>query len=332
MSLTQEFHETLVQLLIGVLFVLIAASVSADDVESVLPETIVLVVVMVLLIRPVVVALAMMRSSFTWRERGFVAWLAPRGIVAGATASAFGLQLEQAGVAGADLVLPVVFVVIFSTVVLYGLTAPLVARWLGVAGQERGLVLVVGGHAWARELAAALQRAGVAVRMWVGPAADREAARAAGLEADQGRMMVDAVSFEAELEEVTDALLLTRSDDFNALAAAQLRSELGHGHVYRIAPDPEEPDLLPPSSEGGILGEGALTFAEVSRRFTSGAQIAERRLELEGSGAADGELPLFAVSPGGELRVAADGRPPAGKAGDTLLVLTSSGEAGRGPA
>ena len=44
-------------------------------------------------------------------------------------------------------------------------------------------------------------------------------------------MMVDAVSREAELEEVTDAMLLTRSDDFNTLAAAELRVELGHEHV-----------------------------------------------------------------------------------------------------
>src|SRR5262249_31147495 len=89
-SLTREFHETLVQLLIGVLFVLIAASVSPDDVESVLPEAFVLVAVMVLLVRPLAVALSTWRSAFTWRERGFVAWMAPRGIVAGATASAFG--------------------------------------------------------------------------------------------------------------------------------------------------------------------------------------------------------------------------------------------------
>ena len=79
--------------------------------------------------------------------------------------------------------LPIVFVVIFATVVLYGLTAPLVARRLHVAGKQRGLVLVVGGQHWARELAVALQKAGVAVRMWVGPKADQAAARAAGLEA-----------------------------------------------------------------------------------------------------------------------------------------------------
>jgi NhaP-type Na+/H+ or K+/H+ antiporter len=319
-SLTLEFEETLVQLLVGVLFVLIAASVSPDDLGAVLPEALVLVAVMVLLLRPTAVALATWRSAFTPRERAFIAWMAPRGIVAGATASAFGLQLEQNGVAGAESVLPIVFVVIFGTVLLYGLTGPLAARLLGLAGAERRLVLVVSGHTWAREIAAALKRAGVAVRMWVGPAADRAAALAAGIEADRGRMMVDAVDRDAELEEITDVLLLTRSDDFNAITAAELRGELGHGHVFRVAPDPEEPDLLPPSSEGGILGGPSLTFAELSDRFAAGARIIIRT--ADGSSAPT-DVPLFAVASDGRLSIAADGSPPDVRAGDTVIVLTS---------
>ncbi|HVD26094.1 MAG TPA: cation:proton antiporter [Gaiellaceae bacterium] len=319
-SLTLEFQETLVQLLVGVLFVLIAASVSPGDVEAVLPEAIVLVVLMVVVLRPLAVALATARSAFTLRERAFVAWMAPRGIVAGATASAFGLQLAEKGVAGADAVLPVVFVVIFGTVLLYGLTAPLAARLLGVAGAGSGLVLVVGGHQWAREIAHALKQAGVDVRMWVGAPADREAARAAGIDADRGRMMVDSVGREAELEDITDVLLLTRSDDFNAVAAAELRGELGHGHVFRVAPDPEEPDLLPPATEGGILGGQALTFAELSGRFAHGARLVARP-EHEQLDATD--VPLFAVSSDGRLSVAADGRSPAALPGGTVIALLS---------
>jgi NhaP-type Na+/H+ or K+/H+ antiporter len=327
MSLTREFQETLVQLLIGVLFVLIAASVSPDDLEDVLPETLVLVGVMVLLVRPAVVALATWRSALTSRERGFVAWMAPRGIVAGATASAFGLELEQAGVEGADLVLPIVFVVIFCTVVLYGLTAPLGARLLGVAGKGEGLVLVVGGHPWARELSVALQRAGVAVRMWVGQPAEQEAARAAGLDVDRGRMMIGALDREAELEDVTDALLVTRSDDFNALAGAELRPELGHGHVYRVAPDPDESDLLPPSGEGGILGNRLLTLREIDRRRAAGGRIVDRREDGSGSSGVRGDVPLFVAAADGRLRVAVDGRPLDASPGDTVIAFALPSEA-----
>jgi NhaP-type Na+/H+ or K+/H+ antiporter len=324
-SLTLEFEETLVQLLVGVLFVLIAASVSPDDIGAVLPEALVLLAVMVVLLRPMAVALATRRSTLSRQERAFIAWMAPRGIVAGATASAFGLQLAQDDVAGANSVLPIVFVVIFGTVLLYGLTGPIAARLLGLAGAGRQLVLVVSGHTWAREIAAALKRAGVAVRMWVGPPADRAAAQASGIDADRGRMMVDAVDRDAELEEVTDVILLTRSDDFNAVTAAELRGELGHGHVFRVAPDPEEPDLLPPSSEAGILGGRALTFAELSNRFAAGARIVLRPAE-ESVGPPEelrSEVPLFVVASDGRLSIAADGSPLDVRAGDTVIVLAS---------
>lgn len=292
------FHEALVQLLIGVLFILIAASVSPEEVRHVLGKSLVLVVVMVLIARPLVVILAMWRSEFSVRERVFVAWLAPRGIVAGATASAFSLQLEQQGFAGADQILPIVFIVIFATVVLYGLTAPLLARALGVAGQERGLVLVVGGEAWARQMACAIQSAGASVRMWVGSAADREAARAAGIDAGRGGMLLDSVNREAELEEVTDVLLLTRSDDFNALAAGALRRELGHDRVFRVAPDPETADLLPPPNDTTPIGSPELTHSELRERVAAGWRILARE---RGAAAQPNDIPLLVVAIDGRV-------------------------------
>ena len=137
------------------------------------------------------------------------------------------------------------------------------------------------------------------MRLWAGPAADLEAAQAEGLEARPGRMLVDSLSRETELEEITDAVLMSRSDDFNALAAAQLRGELGHGHVYRTAPDPNKPDLLPPAGEPGILVPKELTLDDLSRRLAHGAQIVVIRANSEGMG---GGVPLFAV--GDELVVA----------------------------
>src|SRR5262249_56033952 len=139
--------------------------------------------VRVVVVRPVRVGVGSGGSGFRGGGGGFMAWMAPRGIVAGATASAFGLALQADGVAGSAAVLPTVFIVIFATVVLYGLTAPLVARRLAVAEKQRRVVLIVGGHEWARELALALARSGVAVRMWVGRPDDRAAAQAAGLHA-----------------------------------------------------------------------------------------------------------------------------------------------------
>jgi NhaP-type Na+/H+ or K+/H+ antiporter len=314
-----EFHGTLVQLLIGVLFIMIAASVSPSDVGHVLPGALALVAIMILVVRPLVVAISAWRSNLDTNERAFIAWMAPRGIVAGATASAFGLQLASAGAAGANKILPIVFVVIFGTVVVYGLTGPIVARRLGVAGEAGTLVLIVGGHESARAIGTALRDAGVGVRLWSGPAG-QSAARAAGLDADRGRILVDALSREAELEEVTDALLLSRSDDFNALAAAELRADLGHGHVYRIAPDPEEPDLLPPASSADILGPRGLTLADLNDRLAHGARFVHTR--IDGRPRSDEADLAFVVGPNGIMRAALTDGLTELHEGDTLVRLT----------
>jgi hypothetical protein len=75
------------------------------------------------------------------------------------------------------------------------------------ADSKGPLVLIVGGHEPARAVGSAPRRAGVGVRLW----ARAEDAGDVGLEADSGRMLIDSLNREAELEEVTDALLLSRS-------------------------------------------------------------------------------------------------------------------------
>jgi NhaP-type Na+/H+ or K+/H+ antiporter len=318
-----EFHGTLVTLLIGMLFVLISASVEPSQVSAVLPEGLALIAVMVFVIRPLVVALTAWRSPLNLRERAFVAWMAPRGIVAAATASAFGLSLTQAGVSGAGQILPIAFVVIFGTVVLYGLTAAPVARVLGVAGAGAPVVLLVGGHAWARTIARSLKAADLGVRLWTGRPDEQAAARAEGLDAGRARLGVDVEGREEELGEVSEALVMTESDDFNALAAFELRRELGSDHVFRLPVEDGALDLVPTYEEGGILFAKHLTFAELAKRFDAGARI----VEVSGDGGSgpqtsDRDLtPLFVVAEDGGLRVVSAGTGPEARPGETLICL-----------
>jgi hypothetical protein len=314
------FHGTVVELLIAVLFVLISASVEPSQVLDLLPEGLALVAVMVLVLRPAVVALGTWGANVTTAERAFIAWLAPRGIVAASTASAFGLELTQDGVGGADDILPISFIVIFGTVALYGLTAAPLARLLGLAGAGARVVLVVGGQAWGRAIAKALEAAGLGVRLWTGRPEEQAAARAEGLAAGNARLGVDLATREEELEEVTDALLVTESDDFNALAAYELRRDLGHEHVYRLPAGDHVLDLVPAYAEGSVLFDEGLTYAELTRRFDAGAEL------VESDGAPRADLTtLFVIGEDGELTVVTAGRPPAARPGDTKICLRSPG-------
>ena len=119
-------------------------------------------------------------TDLTRGERGFIGWMAPRGIVAAATASTFSSDLVAKGIGGASKILPATFVVIVATVTLYGLTASPVARRLGVVRPARSRPLLVGGDPWVVDLGVALQSAGLEVLMWAGAEEQRERIRGPG--------------------------------------------------------------------------------------------------------------------------------------------------------
>ena len=117
-------------------------------------------------------------------------------------------------------------------------------------------------------------------------------------------------------------MLLSRSDDFNALAAVELRGDLGYGHVYRIAPNRDEPDLLPPATEIDILGDSDLTLTALSQRIAAGEQLTRRTV----GGSATTEprqngTVLFVVDAHGGLRAAADGNGAPPHTGDVVIAL-----------
>ncbi len=131
-TVRKDFFETLVQLIIGVLFVSISATVTPASLGPVVWPTLALVAALVLAARPLTAWLSTMRTSLNRAERTFIGWMAPRGIVAAATAATFGHALARRGVPGADRIVPATFLVVVVTVTLYGLTAVPVARRLRV--------------------------------------------------------------------------------------------------------------------------------------------------------------------------------------------------------
>jgi NhaP-type Na+/H+ or K+/H+ antiporter len=133
----RPFFETVIQLIIGVLFISISATVTPASLRGVVLPTLGLVAVLVLVIRPLVAWASTLRTDLSRGERGFVGWMAPRGIVAASTASAFSATLVAHGIRGASKILPATFLVIVATVTLYGLTAAPVARLLGVTREAR---------------------------------------------------------------------------------------------------------------------------------------------------------------------------------------------------
>ena len=120
----------LAQLAVTLLFPLLAADVTLSDFSPLGWRGVVCVLGLMLVVRPLAVILGSIGSGLSWPQKIFLGWMAPRGIVSASTASLFALRLEEAGILGASRVQGLVFLTILMTVILNGLIAPLLARWL----------------------------------------------------------------------------------------------------------------------------------------------------------------------------------------------------------
>ncbi|MCX4751527.1 cation:proton antiporter [Kitasatospora sp. NBC_01287] len=314
----RPFFETLVSLTIGLLFIGISATVTPQSLRHVVLPALGLVAVLVLLVRPLVALLATVRTDVPYRERWFIGWMAPRGIVAAATASTFSVSLVKAGVGGAQKILPATFIVIVATVMVYGLTALPVARFLGVRRSARSRPLLVGGQPWVVELGRALRSAGLDVLMWAGLEQQRRSITEAGLALAPGELLAAATGAGAELEGITDVLLLTDEDDFNALALMTLRERV-EGPVHRLEPPAGSYGVVAPYTGGEALFAPGLNRPELARRYADGARIVARQV---GGGLPDGHDTLFLVRPDGRLSAVTDGSAPVPAGGDIAILLT----------
>ncbi|WP_405705134.1 cation:proton antiporter [Streptomyces xanthophaeus] len=320
MPARRPFFETLVQLIIGLLFISISSSVAPASLTPVLLPTLVLVAVLVLVVRPLVAFVATIGKDMTRGERAFAGWMAPRGIVAASTAAAFAAPLVQLGLPGASKILPITFLVIVSTVVLYALTAGPVARLLRVARPNRTQPLLVGGAPWTIALGRALRSAGLEVQMWAGQKEERAHIEEAGIKLARGDLLATATNPRARIEGVNAVFLLTDDDDFNALASVLVEDNV-EGPVYRVGPPHESHGAVAPYTGGAVLFGGALLRHVLADRYAQGARFV---VQSASDPLPAGHETLFVVRVDGRLEPVDATQPVIPQPGDLVVLLSSA--------
>lgn len=325
-----EFKENIGVLLISSLFILLAARLRIADLEGLGWNTLLFILAMLFVVRPVSVYLSTLRSGLSWRERVFLSWMAPRGIVAAATSSIFALRLTAVDHPQAEMLVPVTFAVIVSTCVVYGLTSLPLARWLKLSQANPQGVLFVGAHEWAQRIALALQGAGQKVVLLDSNFHNVQVARLAGLEAFYGSATGEPPD-EMTLEGIGRVLSLTSNDEVNALAAIHFIEDFGRAEVYQLPfsrKQGQAQEALARELRGRLLFEPDATFAHLNQLFAEGATIKATPLTREFDFQAYQErysasaLPLFLLdSATGRLVIFATDRPPLPQPGQTVISL-----------
>lgn len=337
-----RFKEELTRILIAYLFVVLAARLPGEGLRQALTARgLAFIVLLVGVARPLAVLIGTIGTSLSWRERGFLAWAYPRGIVAASLASLLAVELQQARFPGAERLEPITYLVIISLIVLYGSTLPAVGRVLRMVLPDPQGVLLVGAHPLARDMAAALGRAGASVRLVDTNRRNVVEARMAGLSAQHVNVLADGGLDRADLGGIGWMVALTSNDEVNALAAIAGGRLLGSARVYQLAPRAGRGaarGIHATRASGRVAFDPSASYEELERRFDTGAsvrgtsiapEVDEARVRVRGGAEV---LPLFRVWPGGAVEVVTPESGVAGGPRYTLVSLVGAGADAERPA
>lgn len=277
-----RFKAHLTVVLLSVLFIVIPAQLRPTDLALLADGRVALFVLAVLLlVRPLAVALATVRAPMRPQDRVLLAWIAPRGIVAAATASIFGPALVAAGFPDAAVLLPLTFAVILATVLAHGLSIGRVARHLGLAAAEANGLLIVGATPWSRALAAELRRLEVDVLLVDGAYGRLKPARMEGTPVYYGEMLSEHTGHTLETQHLSHVLCATENDFYNALVCKAMGPQFGHHRAFQLATDETgEPELrgLPLQQRGFIAFDPRASFDFLGGRLAEGWQVQATKL------------------------------------------------------
>lgn len=234
------FKESLSVLLISILFILLAANMNFEELMLLYRwETILLFALIVFVIRPIAVFLSTHNSNLKINEKLFISWVGPRGIVAAGIASLFGSKLLKQGVAGAEYITPLVFMVVLGTVLLNATTARLFAKFIGVFLNRSNAIMIIGASDIARLIAQYLKKNNRRVVIIDSNAENVEKAKNDGLESFEVNVYDDELTDNIELNDVGYLIAMTGSDSINKYAIANFSSVFGEQGAYRLASSQE---------------------------------------------------------------------------------------------
>ncbi len=242
-----RFKSQLTMLSVSVLFILLAADLSLQSVVALGWGSLLTVLALMFIVRPLNVWLCTLNSSLNWRQKLFVSWIGPRGIVSASVSSLFAIILTQRGINGGDSIKALVFLTIIVTVVAQGLTARWVANGLGITSSAATGAVLVGSNPMSRLIGRLFQEQGESVVMIDTNAEACEQAKQEGLRVYQSSALDTSVLEEAGLESIGTFLSMTNNGEVNLVLAQRAAEEFHPPRVLAIFP--RDPQAKPSNNE-----------------------------------------------------------------------------------
>ena len=320
----EEFKGHITVLMVSMVFVLLAADLSLAGMHALGWSGIGVVALIIFVVRPATIFASTAGSGLSLREKLFLSWIAPRGIIAAAVSTFFAMLLEHHGVAEGRVVMSLTFAVIVGTVMLQAPTARLVGRRLGVLEEKRCGILIIGANSVGRAIGRKLARESIPVLLLDTNRWNVERAQSDGLDARVGNALDELVFENLDLDVLGRLMAITSNDSVNRVATQLYEREFGHDfvHAVRLA---ESPEPNGDDDEQPYLFGKRLAWEDLFQKLGAGHALERAKIEEGDTTVADlmgrypGVVPLFAIDEQGDLRTLADDAPLA--VGDDMLYL-----------
>ena len=122
-----EYGETTSEVAMLLAFVLFGAMLAGIIGTVSLPLVLGLAAILILVVRPAVLGIVLARTNMSWEAHALVSWFGPRGL----NSLLLALLVVEAGVAGSELLMAAVGVVVLVSVTVHGGTATPFSAWYG---------------------------------------------------------------------------------------------------------------------------------------------------------------------------------------------------------
>ncbi len=236
----RRFKGQLTVLGVSVLFILLAADLSIDSLFALGRGSVFTVLILMFVVRPLSITICTWNSGLNLRQKLFLAWVAPRGIVSASVASLFAILLTQRGINGGDSIKALVFLTIIMTVFVQGLTARWVANWLQITSSSASGAVIVGCNPLGRLVGRLFQDEGESVVMID---TDPEACKKAeeeDLQVFQSSGLDPEALEEAGIESMGTFLASTSNGEVNLVLAQRAVEEFSPPRVLAVFPRSSE--------------------------------------------------------------------------------------------
>ncbi|EMD83423.1 cation:proton antiporter [Pacificimonas flava] len=328
----RRFKESVTILLISGVFVILSATLDWELIQRFELRFVLFLALLLFFVRPASVLVSLLFSRVPWKERLFIAWIAPRGVVCVAITGLFAIRLEELGYVSAAALTPLAFAVVIVTIVAHGFSAKTVAQRLGIDQGPGRSILIVGATSWALEFAQALQKREVPVTIADSSFLSLRKARQKGLDTFHGEALDAIHAEEIDIHGFQAVIAATDNDAYNALICAELGPEVGRNSVFQIgASDDAAVADLPTNLKGRMLMKSAAGLMELLSRQEKGWEFRQTRIgekytlkDLRDRLSSKSEL-LAIVRPGKEVAFFTNAGRPVVNEGDFVIAYVPPG-------